>query len=51
VPYDTTKFVRVSIREVLFTLARRCCWWCCVVFLFLQNWRATLIPIAAVPCR
>ncbi len=49
VPYDTTKFVRVSIREVLFTLGEAMLLVALVVFLFLQNWRATLIPIAAVP--
>jgi len=49
VPYDTTKFVRVSIREVLFTLGEAMLLVLLVVFVFLQNWRATLIPIAAVP--
>src|SRR5258706_446446 len=49
VPYDTTKFVRVSIREVVITLAEAMTLVLLVVFLFLQNWRATLIPIAAVP--
>src|SRR5260221_806599 len=49
VPYDTTKFVRVSIREVLITLGEAMLLVALVVFLFLQNWRATLIPIAAVP--
>ncbi|HXM82728.1 MAG TPA: multidrug efflux RND transporter permease subunit [Burkholderiales bacterium] len=49
VPYDTTRFVRVSIREVLLTLGEAMLLVLLVVFLFLQNWRATLIPIAAVP--
>ncbi|HYR33721.1 MAG TPA: multidrug efflux RND transporter permease subunit [Burkholderiales bacterium] len=49
VPYDTTKFVRVSIREVVITLVEAMLLVVLVVFLFLQNWRATLIPIAAVP--
>jgi HAE1 family hydrophobic/amphiphilic exporter-1/multidrug efflux pump len=49
VPYDTTKFVRVSIREVVITLLEAMLLVVLVVFLFLQNWRATLIPIAAVP--
>src|ERR671936_613873 len=49
VPYDTTRFVKVSIREVLFTLGEAMLLVVLVVFLFLQNWRATLIPIAAVP--
>ncbi len=48
-PYDTTRFVEVSIREVLITLAEAMALVFVVVFLFLQNWRATLIPFAAVP--
>src|SRR4029079_16300468 len=48
-PYDTTRFVRVSIREVMITLAEAMALVFLVVFLFLQNWRATLIPFAAVP--
>jgi hydrophobe/amphiphile efflux-1 (HAE1) family protein len=49
VPYDTTRFVKVSIREVVITLAEAMLLVVLVVFLFLQNWRATLIPVAAVP--
>src|SRR5207245_2791084 len=49
VPYDTTRFVEVSIREVLKTLAEAMLLVFFVVFIFLQNWRATLIPFAAVP--
>lgn len=49
IPYDTTRFVDVSIREVLKTLAEAMALVFLVVFLFLQNWRATLIPFAAVP--
>ncbi|HEX9772318.1 MAG TPA: efflux RND transporter permease subunit, partial [Steroidobacteraceae bacterium] len=49
VPYDTTKFVRVSIREVIKTLAESMALVFAVVFLFLQKWRATLIPMLAVP--
>ena len=49
VVYDTTRFVAVSIREVLITLAEAMALVFLVVFLFLQNWRATLIPFAAVP--
>ncbi len=49
VPYDTTRFVEVSIREVLITLAEAMALVFVVVFVFLQNWRATLIPFAAVP--
>ncbi len=47
--YDTTRFVAVSIREVAKTLAEAMVLVFLVVFLFLQNWRATLIPFAAVP--
>jgi HAE1 family hydrophobic/amphiphilic exporter-1/multidrug efflux pump len=47
--YDTTRFVQVSIREVVKTLAEAMALVFLVVFLFLQNWRATLIPFAAVP--
>ena len=47
--YDTTRFVEVSIREVLKTLAEAMVLVFIVVFVFLQNWRATLIPILAVP--
>ncbi|MCE9641543.1 MAG: efflux RND transporter permease subunit, partial [Betaproteobacteria bacterium] len=49
IPYDTTRFVEVSIREVVITLIEAMVLVTLVVFLFLQNWRATLIPIAAVP--
>jgi HAE1 family hydrophobic/amphiphilic exporter-1/multidrug efflux pump len=49
IPYDTTRFVEVSIREVVKTLGEAMLLVIAVVFLFLQNWRATLIPIVAVP--
>jgi HAE1 family hydrophobic/amphiphilic exporter-1/multidrug efflux pump len=49
VPYDTTRFVEVSIREVVKTLLEAMALVFLVVFVFLQNWRATLIPFAAVP--
>ena len=48
-PYDTTRFVEVSIREVLKTLGEAMALVFLVVYLFLQNWRATLIPTLAVP--
>jgi len=47
--YDTTRFVEVSIREVVKTLLEAMVLVFLVVFLFLQNWRATLIPTLAVP--
>ncbi len=49
VPFDTTKFVDASITEVVVTLAEAMVLVGLVVFLFLQNWRATLIPLIAVP--
>ncbi|HET6598560.1 MAG TPA: efflux RND transporter permease subunit, partial [Burkholderiaceae bacterium] len=49
VAYDTTRFVKVSIEEVVKTLAEAMVLVIAVVFLFLQNWRATLIPVVAVP--
>jgi hydrophobe/amphiphile efflux-1 (HAE1) family protein len=49
VAYDTTRFVEVSIKEVLKTLFEAMLLVFLVVYLFLQNWRATLIPIIAVP--
>jgi HAE1 family hydrophobic/amphiphilic exporter-1/multidrug efflux pump len=49
IPYDTTVYVKVSIIEVLKTLAEAMVLVFLVVFLFLQNWRATIIPMLAVP--
>lgn len=46
---DNTRFVRVSIREVIKTLGEAIALVFVVVFVFLQNWRATIIPILAVP--
>lgn len=49
VPYDTTPFVTESIYEVLKTLAEAMVLVFIVVYLFLQSWRATIIPTLAVP--
>ncbi len=49
ISYDATKFVRAAIREVITTLAEAVLLVLLVTFVFLQNWRATLIPLAAVP--
>ncbi|MDP2152632.1 MAG: multidrug efflux RND transporter permease subunit [Methylotenera sp.] len=49
VPYDTSDFVKASILEVLKTLGEAMLLVVLVVYLFLQSWRATLIPIIAVP--
>jgi HAE1 family hydrophobic/amphiphilic exporter-1/multidrug efflux pump len=49
IPYDTTRFIEVSIDEVLKTLRDAMILVLLVVFLFLQSWRASLIPAIAVP--
>ncbi len=48
-PYDTTPFVRVSIEEVVKTLIEAIVLVFLVMYLFLQNMRATIIPTIAVP--
>jgi hydrophobe/amphiphile efflux-1 (HAE1) family protein len=48
-PYDTTPFVSESIKEVVKTLAEAMVLVFLVVYLFLQSWRATIIPVLAVP--
>ncbi|MHA0317241.1 efflux RND transporter permease subunit [Sphingomonas melonis] len=48
-PYDTTPFVRLSVEQVIHTLIEAVVLVFLVMFLFLQNWRATLIPTIAVP--
>ena len=49
IPYDVTMFVNVSINEVVHTFFEAVLLVILVVYLFLQNFRATLIPILAVP--
>src|SRR3954470_20238879 len=49
IPFDTTRFVDASIREVNHTMVEAALLVLAVVFLFLQTWRATLIPMIAVP--
>ena len=49
VPYDTTPFVKLSIQQVVKTLIEAIILVFLVMFLFLQNWRATVIPTLAVP--
>jgi len=49
IPYDTTPFVRISIEEVVKTLLEAMALVFLVMFLFLQSWRATLIPTVVVP--
>lgn len=49
VSYDTSVFVKESIRKVVQTLGEAMLLVVLVVYLFLQSWRATLIPIIAIP--
>ncbi len=49
IPYDSTVFVRAAIDEVMVTLFEAIALVIIVVFVFLQNWRATLIPLLTVP--
>src|SRR3954454_13250460 len=49
IPFDTTRFVDASIREVNHTIFEAALLVLAVVFLFLQTWRATIIPMIAVP--
>jgi multidrug efflux pump len=49
IPFDTTRFVEASIEEVLITLGEAMLLVFLVVYLFLQSFRATLIPMIAVP--
>ena len=48
-PVDNTSFIRISIEEVVKTLFEAIALVIIVMFIFLQNWRATLIPAIAVP--
>ena len=49
VPYDTSKFVEISIEKVVMTLLEAIGLVVIVMFVFLQNWRYTLIPTIVVP--
>ena len=49
IPFETVSVVQVSIREVVKTLLVALTLVVIVVFIFLQSWRATLIPILAIP--
>ena len=49
VPYDTTVFVDASIKQVYVTLVEAALLVFLVLFLFLQDWRATLIPAVTIP--
>ena len=47
--YDTTRYIRISIREVVVTLFQAIALVVLVVLVFLGNWRATIIPAVAIP--
>lgn len=49
IPYDITDFVQVSINEVIKTFIEAIILVIFIIYLFLQSWRATVIPILAVP--
>ena len=49
IPYDTTMFVDASIKQVYVTLVEAVLLVFLVLFLFLQDWRATLIPAVTIP--
>ncbi|MDY0013905.1 MAG: multidrug efflux RND transporter permease subunit [Rhodocyclaceae bacterium] len=49
IPYDTTRFIQASAHEVVVTLVEAALLVLVVVYVFLQSWRATLIPMVAVP--
>lgn len=49
VVYDTTEFIQVSIKEVFITLLQAIGLVILVIFIFLQDWRTTVIPAVAIP--
>src|SRR5947207_4430788 len=49
IPYDSSRFVRISIRQVVETLLEAVALVFLVMYLFLQNWRYTVIPTIVVP--
>jgi multidrug efflux pump len=49
IPYDTTRFIELSINEVVKTLVEAAALVVLVMFVFLGNWRVTLIPAIVVP--
>ena len=51
IPYDSSRFVRISISQVAETLVEAVVLVFLVMFLFLQNWRYTIIPTIVVPPR
>ena len=49
IPFESMTIIKVSMQEVIATLLKALGLVAIVVFLFLQNWRSTLIPILAIP--
>ena len=49
IPYDSSRFVKISIGKVVETLVEAVVLVFLVMFLFLQNWRYTVIPTIVVP--
>ncbi len=47
--FDTTKFIKISINEIIHTLVEALILVILVTYLFLQDWRATIIPALAIP--
>ena len=47
--YDTTRYINISIKEVVVTLLQAVALVVLVVFVFLGNWRATIVPAVAIP--
>jgi HAE1 family hydrophobic/amphiphilic exporter-1 len=47
--YDTTRYINISIKEVVVTLFQAVALVVLVVFVFLGNWRATIVPAVAIP--
>ncbi len=49
IPFDTTNFVKASVAEVYETLLIAVVLVVLVIYIFLQDWRATIVPVAAIP--
>ena len=49
IAYDPTKFIEISMREIVVTLVSALVLVVLITYLFLQDWRATLIPAVAIP--
>jgi hydrophobe/amphiphile efflux-1 (HAE1) family protein len=49
IPFDTTRFVEAAIQEVYSTILLAVALVVLVIFIFLQDWRATIVPVVAIP--